>query len=264
MASIQVHIDRSYDKPGAAADILAVLKRHGLNLVHLDSKLHCFSYDGATLGIDLLGGGDALDRAVSEIQKLSNKIRVDITKPLSVPWFPLSIKELDKCVTDTIGSDGGGLVSPDHPGFNDAEYRKRRTYISDVANSFNFNYGEAPPLIKYSAEENRTWRAVYEKLQDCHKKWACAEFLEVFPELEKECGYGPHGVPQLRDISDFLQSQTGFRLWPVCGLLSARDFLNCLAFRTFCSTQYIRHSANPFYTRQFVSTHVGLSVHTSV
>lgn len=66
--------------------------------------------------------------------------------------------------------------------------------------------------------------------------------------MKKHCNYNRNTIPQISFISSFLQLQTNFRLRPVAGLISSRDFLNGLAFRTFFCTQYIRHPSMPLYT----------------
>jgi phenylalanine-4-hydroxylase len=161
-----------------------------------------------------------------------------------VPWFPQNIRDLDLTV-DTL--DGGtALINEDHPGFSDKEYRSRRDKI--IENAKVYRHGDQIPRVEYSDKELLTWQAVYKKLQRFRAKWACAEYQSMMPSLEKYCGYSSNNIPQLQDISDYLQQRTGFTLRPISGLLSARDFLNMLAFRVFSSTQYIRHDGNPFYT----------------
>ena len=61
-------------------------------------------------------------------------------------------------------------------------------------------------------------------------------------------GFSENDIPQLEAISSFLTEKTGWRLKPVGGLLTQREFLNGLAFKIFHSTQYIRHHSNPEYT----------------
>ena len=122
-----------------------------------------------------------------------------------------------------------------------------RSHKGHMSHHF-FRHHQRIPRVSYTPAEIATWREVYDKLTVLFKKSACREFNNVFPLLEKYCGYSRDNIPQLQDISDFLAKTTGFRLRPVAGLLSSRDFLAGLAFRVFHSTQYIRHSSKPLYT----------------
>lgn len=108
--------------------------------------------------------------------------------------------------------------------------------------------GEKIPRVQYTPEEKQTWKAIYNRLTSMYPEFACSQMNYVLPLLQDNCGYGETSIPQLQDISDFIKDTTGFRLRPVSGLLSSRDFLNGLAFRVFHSTQYIRHHSKPFYT----------------
>ncbi|VDM57674.1 unnamed protein product [Angiostrongylus costaricensis] len=166
-------------------------------------------------------------------------------------WFPKTIYDLDICAKRVI-MYGAGLDA-DHPGFKDIEYRKRRLLFADIA--MNYKHGEAIPRIEYIESERKTWGVIYRKLKELHKKYACQEFLDNFALLEKHCGYSEHNIPQLEDICRFLKAKTGFRVRPVAGYLSARDFLAGLAYRVFFCTQYMRHHADPLYTPEPDTVH---------
>jgi len=164
--------------------------------------------------------------------------------PKVVPWFPSTIRDIDSFSTKTL--DAGAELEADHPGFNDAEYRQRRRMIVDAA--ITYKLGKPIPRVKYTDTEVTTWGHVYKTLRANTKEYAVSSYNDILPEMEKHCGYSETNIPQLQDISDFLRIHTGFTLRPVGGLLSARDFLNGLAFRVFFSTQYIRHHSRPLYT----------------
>lgn len=128
----------------------------------------------------------------------------------------------------------------------DVEYRERRFKIVDNASKYKF--GEPIPRVEYTDKETETWGTVYRKLSAYTDKYAVRQYHDVMNQLESEIGFSPDRIPQLEDLSQFLHDKSGFTLRPVGGLLSARDFLNGLAFKVFFSTQYIRHHTKPLYT----------------
>ncbi|KJH51950.1 putative tryptophan 5-monooxygenase [Dictyocaulus viviparus] len=214
-----------------------------------DSQDDCSIFMDVLVELELEMGTSADDAIKAMKEKELEKAFVDATT--GCQWFPKTIYDLDICAKRVI-MYGAGLDA-DHPGFKDAEYRKRRLMFADIA--MNYKHGESIPRIDYTETEKKTWGIIYRKLKALHKKHACEEFLDNFVLLEKHCGYSEHNVPQLEDICRFLRAKTGFRVRPVAGYLSARDFLAGLAYRVFFCTQYMRHHAEPFYTPEPDTVH---------
>ena len=153
---------------------------------------------------------------------------------IEVPWFPQKMEELDNYGKRVLVF-GDGIEEIDHPGCNDPEYRARRKFIGDIG--INYKLTDGPiPRIEYTKDENWVWSYCYARLNELYQKRACKEYLYNLDQFEKKIGFSPDRVPQLEDISQFLMKETGWRLKPVGGLLTQREFLNGLAFRVFHST----------------------------
>ena len=230
------------DKPGSLLDLLRFFWKYDVNLTHIDSRPA--SGQSFDFYVDCEGrrGDDNIDRLLADLKQ--HALKLLILDDREVPWFPRHVTELDVIANDT--RDAGTELQSDHPGFNDPEYRQRRTKIDALARQY--RHGEALPTVDYTAAEIATWGEVYTCLQALQERYACAEYLKILADMERQCGYAGDNIPQAADVSAFLELRTGFCLRPVAGLLGSRNFLNGLAFRTFFSTQYIRHYSRPLYT----------------
>ncbi|XP_012685708.1 phenylalanine-4-hydroxylase [Clupea harengus] len=236
------------EEVGALAKALRLFEEKGINLTHIESRPAHMNSDKYEFFINVdTTCSKALDEVIDglrleisgQVHELSRNKQKD-----TVPWFPHEIQDLDRFANQILSY--GSELDSDHPGFTDQVYRARRKEFADIA--FNYRHGQVIPRVVYTAEEKATWGEVFKELKTLYPSHACREHNRVFPLLEQYCGYREDNIPQLEDISKYLQSCTGFRLRPVAGLLSSRDFLAGLAFRVFHSTQYIRHGSRPMYT----------------
>ncbi|KAF0696057.1 Aste57867_13170 [Aphanomyces stellatus] len=231
------------DGPGSLQDVLKFFWKHDVNMVRIESRPSKGPSPDYSFYIDFDGrpGEAPVDALLDDLKRHCKDMMVLNEK--KVPWFPRKINDLDLTVKTL---DAGEDLESDHPGFNDKVYRARRDQLTDIA--VNFKQGQTIPRIEYTADEIKTWGVVYERMESLWAQYACDEFKYILPLLQTNCGYSKDNIPQAQDISDFLKECTGFTLRPVAGLLSARDFLNGLAFRVFFSTQYLRHHSVPLYT----------------
>ena len=133
-------------------------------------------------------------------------------------------------------------LADDHPGANDPAYRERRNEIASLA--LEWQPGEPAPPVEYTEAEQNVWRTVCRELGPKHEQLAIREFLEAKSALDLPV----EGVPSLDLVSERLRPLTGFSYVPAAGLVPLREFYGSLSDRSFHSTQYVRHPAEPLYT----------------
>ncbi|CAH1799472.1 unnamed protein product [Owenia fusiformis] len=244
---------------GGLANALKIFQDHNVNVVHIESRRPKNNDNAFEIYVDIETDNFILEEVVQTLKTEVASITLQdgttfipnqhnkngkIVSPEGSRWFPKKISDLD--ITSNRVLMYGAELDADHPGFKDEVYRKRRIEFAEYA--FKYKYGQPIPRVEYTKEEVKTWGNVYNELMKLYPTHACKQFLENLPLLQKHCGYREDNVPQLEDVSNFLQERTGFTLRPVAGYLSTRDFLSALAFRVFPCTQYIRHPADPFYS----------------
>ena len=140
------------------------------------------------------------------------------------------------------GPDSLVVLAPDHPGFHDTTYRKRRGEIARLAMDY-VSPGPVPEA-SYSPEEHAVWRDVHELLFPLHQDRACREIVD----LQRVLPLPKERIPQLEALNARLGETSGFRMEPVAGLVVARTFMAYLGRQVFLSTQYVRHHSRPLYT----------------
>ncbi len=143
-----------------------------------------------------------------------------------------------------VSGDSTELVQldPDHPGFRDQDYRRRRDAIAELALSY--HEGDAIPWVEYTDEEHGIWRTIQRELVPLHDRYAVEHILKI----KEAFALDTQRIPQLREVTERLRNTTGMSMLPVAGLVSTRAFLRRLAGNIFLSTQYMRHASRPLYT----------------
>jgi len=167
------------------------------------------------------------------------------TESISKQNQPILHDHVDgRLVTDESVAGRNDIVQldPDHPGFRDPEYRRRRNQIAQIA--MKYHPRDPIPDAPYTSEEHQVWSTIWKALQPAHQLHSCAEYRECLNKLN----FAPDRIPQLREVNEKVKAISGFRLEPVAGLVQPRVFLENLADGVFLCTQYIRHHSTPLYT----------------
>src|SRR5262245_36520696 len=107
-------------------------------------------------------------------------------------------------------------LAPDHPGFLDQIYRRRRDEIAAAALAY--SPGDPVPEIAYTEVEHGLWRTIWDHLGPLHEDRACRAYLAAGRRVR----FDRRRIPQLSEVNAVVRPILGYRMLPVAGLVSAR------------------------------------------
>jgi len=90
-------------------------------------------------------------------------------------------------------------------------------------------------IVEYSDQENKTWDFLVQRQNKLLNQRACKEFIkgvELLNFTDK--------VPQHFEVSEILQSQTGWAIEPVPSIIPAQKFFELLSLKKFPCANFIR------------------------
>jgi phenylalanine-4-hydroxylase len=91
-------------------------------------------------------------------------------------------------------------------------------------------------LINYTEAEHAVWRTLYERQIKLIEDRAAKPFIEGVKTLQ----LSPDHIPQCKEVSNILQSLTGWSVTPVEALISFKEFFKLLANKQFPAASFIR------------------------
>uniref|UniRef100_A0A674CAG9 phenylalanine 4-monooxygenase n=1 Tax=Salmo trutta TaxID=8032 RepID=A0A674CAG9_SALTR len=227
------------EEVGALAKALRLFEEKGINLMHIESRpsrlnnqeFEFFISVDTSYSKSLEEVIDGLRTEISgHVHELSRNKQKD-----TVPWFPNDIQDLDRFANQILSY--GSELDSDHPGFTDPVYRTRRKEFADIAYNYRQLCTPHTPAASTTVS-SPCWSSTAATGRTTSPSWRTSHATcSVRQQIVPKCSTSYASI-----------TCTGFRLRPVAGLLSSRDFLAGLAFRVFHSTQYIRHQSKPMYT----------------
>ncbi|MFI0421829.1 phenylalanine 4-monooxygenase [Spongiactinospora sp. 9N601] len=138
---------------------------------------------------------------------------------------------------------GGGVgTAAEHPGMRDPRYLARRRSLAAPARGH--RVGDPSPQVRYTEEEQATWREVHRALAESQRAHACRAALDG----REAAAIPADHIPQHAEIGARLRRLTGFDYTLAGGAVASRRFLCSMARGYFHAVQFIRHPAVPMYS----------------
>jgi len=120
------------------------------------------------------------------------------------------------------------------------QYREKNIEIS-VGHDSNL---AKVPVPKYTPEEHETWALMYARQEKTLPNMASREYLESLDRIDLP----KNQIPKLKEVSDRIESFTGWRITRVAGLVPEKEFFECLSQKLFPCTDFIRSREELEYT----------------